>query len=243
MPPVFPPQSRGNRASTLRWLDQTYDSQSFYNKYSTIFAQQTISPNSEFHESENGEHGHTFEGSLSGVKIYSANGGSLVDFRLLDNEVIDNSAELVEGVTLTTRTKHLATFVFASTIFLTVLLNIESVLNTILILLLFAPYPPPLRHSRFILLLPLLAHESVELKAKSEFVLIFSMLSALSLLQLNSDGNTSSGNNDNNTTTPLHHPGGSDLYAERDEDMQDMPGRIDGVYGQREIADAPLFSR
>ncbi|KAK5056627.1 hypothetical protein LTR84_012159 [Exophiala bonariae] len=202
----------------------------FYNNYNSIFAPQTISPNSQIHEIDDEEHGHTSENSLSGIKIYGVDGGSLVNFRLLDDEMIDNSPDFVEGVTSTTRMKNLATLVFVSTIFLTILLNIDRTLNTMLIVLLFAPYPPPLRHFRFILLIPLLAHDSVEIKAKSEFVLIFSTISALSLLEWSSVSNASSHSISHEAVAPLHHSGSSDMHENRNKVMQDMPGHIYGAY-------------
>lgn len=190
MAPFFSHRSRHNRASTLHWLDQTYGSQSgFHNNHRSAGPPQVVNPKTDIHAFEDNDNGHTYDSTassteerLNDIRIDCAHEGLPMNVTLLNDERTENSPELATGMTSSRRMRNLATFALASTIVLTILLSLDYILNTILILLLFAPYPPPLRLLRFGLLIPLLAHESVQIKAKAELVLIFSTLSASSLL-------------------------------------------------------------
>lgn len=181
----------------MTWLEQTYD------------------PRRDLHDTI-----HTFDEESYSSDSTTSNPESMFDITtwdsplncaLLDSHKVNGLSKSAAGMAPTTRMTRLAIFASASAACLTILLNVEHILNTILILLLFAPYPPRLRHSRFILLIPLIGHDSVRTKAKSEFVLIFSAMSAMSFLDWNSIGSSFSAIN---TTTPPDEATGSDICAD-----------------------------
>lgn len=216
MAPFFSRRSRRKRASTLAWVDQTYSPRRDLHDTTHMFDQEVESYSSSS-AAPNTEDMFDTTGRDSTVR------DSPLDFVLLDSHKVNGLSRSAAGMASTTRMKRLAKLAFASAACLAILFSVEHILNTILILLLFAPYPPRLRHSRFILLIPLIGHESVRIKAKSEFVLIFSTVSAMSFLDWNSIKSNFS------TTTPPQEAADFDVHANSVEVMRDMPASGVGV--------------
>jgi hypothetical protein len=227
MAPFFPYRSSPERASSAVWSEETCqspgrDSNEQYSAFSPATIENDISSltfDDDGYTSESDGSAND-KASFEQEQRESTDGESLLDFNpLSDDRVTDTTPR-------TGMRRGLAQFTFAIVGLLMITVNIEHILNTILVLLLFVPYPYPLRHSRFVLFALLLAHGSVPVKAKSECILIFSIMSALSGLDWASAWNRVR----IGTRRPLQVAVDSDVGGDRDEVMQDPPGEMGDGY-------------
>ena len=69
---------------------------------------------------------------------------------------------------------NLSTVIITLILITIILLNFSAILDTLLILLLFAPYPPVFRYARLMVMIILVMHGSVTVMAKMECILICS---------------------------------------------------------------------